>query len=330
MEKSVDYGFLMREFLVSRGVNGDVLAKSEGFTKNFSCVMPQNHKHGDKNPSANAELSRGIYKCFVCYPGHGDGVGLKDLMRDCGCSDADWRELIQQSQNGSHNHTHNYNPNPNPNGESPDGKRIVDWKRSKEYLWEDVTMGESFRQQRLEYADGGKREYQWRKPTPTKRGAKFSDFVYLKTLTRKAGTLVVCEGAGCADVAHEAGFDSLAIWKAGTVPSASVFDRVFGGSSYGEVVLWPDYDKPKDGESLGVGDKAMRWVGREMLKCCNGTPMSIVDNTALWAGVNPCGQDIVDVPTKDKRVAVINGAVPFVVSDDEYDADQSEDGGGKL
>lgn len=83
--KTADFYSVYAEF-----VQGAKLGR-KGKEQQFSCPVPTNHTHGDKNPSASIDLSTGEWKCHGCEIG-GDLITLAALGLGYGINDYNTRE----------------------------------------------------------------------------------------------------------------------------------------------------------------------------------------------------------------------------------------------
>jgi DNA primase len=54
----------------------------------FRCPRPENHKHGDRTPSATVWPEKGAFKCWVCPDVKGDVIDLVRLVNGCSFKEA--------------------------------------------------------------------------------------------------------------------------------------------------------------------------------------------------------------------------------------------------
>ena len=112
-------------------------------------------------------------------------------------------------------------------------------KPQKTITYEWVTLdGQVVKQYRFEYQHG--KDVKWQK------GEKppLQDVFYPKTLTQKTGSLVIVEGAKCAEIAREyLSQDIFTLINATTRPSDEVLKNLIVEPGYDQVFLWPDNDR---------------------------------------------------------------------------------------
>ena len=280
-----DYGALMREFLVARGIE-----PREGngtWTKLFQCVLPG---HQDRTPSANADLERGIYKCHSCdFSG-----GYKALVEACG-----QQPNVGTATDGQRPVSVDDMAREKQAQEAEADAEAVSVLDTQEYEWTHAETGAKYVQIVRRMSDGTKRVTWGRGGL---QGAQAKDLFFASALLSKRDRLLVVEGAKCACVVNELGLPALALYKGGNfTPSDKALEKIFAGTQYEAITLWPDND--------AVGETAIENLARA-LPAHTDAPLYRVDVGALWHGRKQDGQDIADVD-KFNRMETIETAPEY-------------------